>query len=114
RCPLRPDRSLRRDHPPLAAGRAVAALALPQLAAHPRSRRRWRGRDPSWPTIKNAAELWHTGTWVVFVDENTSIQARAPERAPQPAGPGHPGHTDPRYIRQGAVSLLGLCASPTG
>jgi hypothetical protein len=53
-----------------------------------------------------AQTLLQTGTWVVCVDEKTSLQAREAEAAPRPAGRGHVAHQSPRYKRRGALHLL--------
>ena len=55
---------------------------------------------------RKAQRLLEKGTWVVCVDEKTSIQARAGESAPQPPGKGHPMHIASRYRRQGALHLF--------
>ena len=53
-----------------------------------------------------AQALLQAGTWVVCVDEKTSIQAREAEQVPRPSQPNHLLHQSPRYRRQGAVHLL--------
>jgi hypothetical protein len=53
-----------------------------------------------------AQALLQAGTWVVCVDEKTSIQAREAEQAPRPARPGHVARQAPRYTRRGALHLL--------
>lgn len=54
----------------------------------------------------NASSLLRTGTWVVCVDEKTSIQARAAEQAPRASCPGHCQRQSPRYTRGGARHLI--------
>lgn len=53
-----------------------------------------------------AQALLQTGTWVVCVDEKTSIQAREAEQAPRPAQRGQVVHQSPRYKRRGALHLM--------
>jgi hypothetical protein len=53
-----------------------------------------------------AAQLWSLGTWVVCLDEKTSIQAREGETPPRPARPGQGMWVNPRYHRRGAVQLF--------
>lgn len=53
-----------------------------------------------------AAKLLREGTWVVCVDEKTSIQARTAEHGPQPATAGHAARQSPRYLRRGARQLF--------
>lgn len=53
-----------------------------------------------------AQALLQAGTWVVCVDEKTSIQAREAEQAPQPAQPHHRLRQSPRYHRRGALHLV--------
>ena len=50
--------------------------------------------------------LWTEGTWVVAVDEKTSIQAREAEWGPRQVVPGAPLQVSPRYVRRGAVHLF--------
>src|SRR5207245_1947860 len=54
----------------------------------------------------NARALLQTGTWVVCVDEKTSIQARQAEQAPRPAIRRHCARQSPRYKRRGARHLI--------
>lgn len=54
----------------------------------------------------NAHSLLQNGTWVVCVDEKTSIQARQAEQAPRPARGRHCARVSPRYKRQGARQLI--------
>jgi hypothetical protein len=53
-----------------------------------------------------AQALLQAGTWVVCVDEKTSIQAREAEQAPRPTQPQHRLRQSPRYHRRGALHLL--------
>jgi hypothetical protein len=55
---------------------------------------------------ERAKELLRQGIWVVCLDEKTSIQARQPQQATQPAVPGHPMHVSHRYSRKGALILF--------
>jgi len=55
---------------------------------------------------EHAMALLQDGTWVVCVDEKTSIQAREAEQAPYPAIPKHVLHQSPRYHRRGALHLM--------
>ena len=61
------------------------------------------------PVLESYAQAQHlleAGTWLVCLDEKTSIQARAAERPPEPASAGHPLRQSPRYQRQGALHLF--------
>ena len=53
-----------------------------------------------------AKDLLKRGTWVVCVDEKTSIQARKRPQNPEPAISGHPVHVSHRYERKGALHLF--------
>lgn len=53
-----------------------------------------------------ASSLLLQGTWVVCVDEKTSIQAREAEQAPRPGRAGQRACQSPRYIRRGARHLI--------
>jgi hypothetical protein len=53
-----------------------------------------------------AASLLSRGTWLVCVDEKTSIQAREAEQAPRPAIRGQAQRQSPRYSRRGARHLI--------
>jgi transposase len=55
---------------------------------------------------EHAQFLLQEGTWVVCVDEKTSIQAREAEQAPRPAISRHVLHQSPRYHRRGALHLM--------
>lgn len=61
---------------------------------------------PVLESYAQAQPLLEAGTWLVGLDEKTSIQARTAERPPVPASPGHPLRQSPRYKRQGALHLL--------
>jgi hypothetical protein len=61
-----------------------------------------------------AKELLQKGTWVVCVDEKTSIQARKRSQPPDPAVPGHPVHVSHRYKRKGALNLFGALSVADG
>lgn len=54
----------------------------------------------------NASSLLRQGTWVVCVDEKTSIQARAAEQAPRATCRSHCQRQSPRYKRGGARHLI--------
>lgn len=54
----------------------------------------------------NASSLLRQGTWVVCVDEKTSIQARAAEQAPRATCRGQCQRQSPRYKRGGARHLI--------
>jgi transposase len=64
-----------------------------------------RARPVLW-TYERASALLREGTWLVCVDEKTSIQAREAEQAPQPARAGHVAHQSPRYHRRGMRHLM--------
>jgi hypothetical protein len=53
-----------------------------------------------------ASALLCRGTWVVCVDEKTSIQAREAEQAPRAARGRHVRRQSPRYKRRGARHLI--------
>lgn len=53
-----------------------------------------------------ASTLLREGTWLVCVDEKTSIQAREAEQAPRPAIRRHCARQSPRYRRRGARHLF--------
>jgi transposase len=53
-----------------------------------------------------ASSLLRDGTWLVCVDEKTSIQARDAEQAPRPAIRCHCARQSPRYRRRGARHLF--------
>ena len=53
-----------------------------------------------------ARTLLRAGTWLVCLDEKTSIQAREGEQPPRPAHPGKPMLHEARYHRRGARHLF--------
>jgi transposase len=53
-----------------------------------------------------ARVLLRAGTWLVCLDEKTSIQAREGEQSPRPARPGKPLLHEARYHRRGARHLF--------
>jgi hypothetical protein len=53
-----------------------------------------------------AQALLRQGTWLVSLDENTSIQAREGEQPPRPAHPGKPVLHEARSHRRGARHLF--------
>lgn len=61
-----------------------------------------------------AKELLQQGTWVVCVDEKTSIQARKRPRSPDPAVSEHPVHVSHRYQRKGALHLFAALSVADG
>jgi hypothetical protein len=63
---------------------------------------------------EQAQSLLQKGTWVVCVDEKTSIQAREAEQAPRPAIHKHPVYQSPRYHRHGALHLMAALSVADG
>ena len=61
---------------------------------------------PVLQAYATAQALLQTGTWVVCVDEKTSIQAREAEQAPRPPQRNCLRCQSPRYHRRGALHLL--------
>jgi hypothetical protein len=61
-----------------------------------------------------ARPLLQEGTWVVCVDEKTSIQARQAEQAPRPASGRHCARQSPRYKRHGARHLIAALSVADG
>ena len=55
---------------------------------------------------EQARSLLREGTWLVCVDEKTSIQAREGEQPPRPACSGKPLLHEARYHRRGACHLF--------
>jgi hypothetical protein len=53
-----------------------------------------------------ASALLQEGTWLVCIDEKTSIQAREAEQPPRAALPGHVARQSPRYHRRGMRHLI--------
>lgn len=110
------------------ARRVAATSGLPPVSAstvgrwlHAERIRPWRYRmwqhiqDPhrflerARPVLRlyaTAQALLQAGTWVVCVDEKTSVQAREAEQAPRPTQPHHRLCQSPRYRRRGALHLL--------
>jgi DDE superfamily endonuclease len=107
----------------LAAQPALAAVSTGTLGRWLRSEqiRPWRYRmwqhihDPTaflaraGPILQlysQASSLLRSGTWLVCVDEKTSIQAREAEQPPRGATRRHPRHQSPRYTRRGSRQLI--------
>jgi len=63
---------------------------------------------------ERAKDLLKNGTWVVCVDEKTSIQARKRPQQPAPAVSGNPVHISHRYKRKGALHLFGALSVADG
>jgi hypothetical protein len=61
---------------------------------------------PILQLYETAQTLLACTTWVVCVDEKTSIQAREAEMAPRASRSGHPLRQSPRYRRRGARHLI--------
>jgi len=61
---------------------------------------------PVLDAYTQARALLGEGTWLVCLDEKTSIQAREGEQPPRPAGPGKPMLHEARYHRRGARHLF--------
>jgi transposase len=61
---------------------------------------------PVLEAYSQARALLRTGTWLVSLDEKTSIQAREGEQQPRPARPGKPALHEARYHRRGARHLF--------
>lgn len=59
-----------------------------------------------------AQALLRQGTWLVSLDEKTSIQAREAEQPPRPARPGKPVLREARYHRRGPGTSLPDSPSP--
>lgn len=53
-----------------------------------------------------ALSLLREGTWLICLDEKTSIQAREGEQPPRPAQSGKPQQREARYKRRGARHLF--------
>ena len=62
----------------------------------------------------HASTLLQAGTWVVCVDEKTSIQARQAEQLPRAARRGKVALQAPRYTRKGALHLLAALSVADG
>ena len=61
---------------------------------------------PVLDAYAQACTLLQAGTWLVCLDEKTSIQAREGEQPPRPARPGKPMLHEARYQRRGARHLF--------
>lgn len=61
---------------------------------------------PVWQVYAQARALLHQGTWLLCLDEKTSIQAREGEQPPRPAQRGKPILHEARYHRRGARHLF--------
>jgi hypothetical protein len=61
---------------------------------------------PVLEAYAQAQALLRAGTWLVSLDEKTSIQAREGEQPPRPARPGKPLLHEARYHRRGARHLF--------
>ena len=61
---------------------------------------------PVLQAYAQARGLLREGTWLVCLDEKTSIQAREGEQPPRPACPGKPMLHEARYHRRGARHLF--------
>ncbi|GHO62970.1 hypothetical protein KSC_018620 [Ktedonobacter sp. SOSP1-52] len=62
--------------------------------------------SPVLRLYEQASALLREGTWLVCVDEKTSIQAREAEQAPQAAIAGHVAQQSPRYHCRGMRHLM--------
>lgn len=88
-------------------------------------------RYPAWQHIQNpqmflerarpvlqayerALALLREGTWLVCVDEKTSIQAREAEQVPRAATASHVAHQSPRYHRRGMHHLMAGLSGASG
>src|SRR5438270_1480364 len=61
---------------------------------------------PVLQAYAQAQALLRAGTWLVCLDEKTSIQAREGEQPPRPARPNQPMLHEARYHRRGACHLF--------
>src|SRR5437763_965262 len=61
---------------------------------------------PVLEAYAQARALLRAGSWLVCLDEKTSIQAREGEQPPRPAHPGKPMLHEARYQRRGARHLF--------
>jgi transposase len=61
---------------------------------------------PVLQAYAQAHVLLRAGTWLVCLDEKTSIQAREGQQPPRPARPGQPMLHEARYHRRGARHLF--------
>jgi transposase len=62
--------------------------------------------QPVLEVYAQAHALLQEGTWLLCLDEKTSIQAREGEQPPRPARPGKPVLHEARYQRRGARHLF--------
>jgi hypothetical protein len=69
---------------------------------------------PVLQLYSQARALYQGGTWVVCVDEKTSIQAREAEQAPRPTTRRHARRQSPRYKRRGARHLIAALSVADG
>jgi hypothetical protein len=63
---------------------------------------------------EHATSLLEQGTWVICIDEKTSIQASQAEQAPRPALRKHPVSQSPCYTRHGALHLMAALSVADG
>lgn len=63
---------------------------------------------------EQATALLTAGTWVICVDEKTSIQARTGMEAPAPTVSEHPVHVAARHVRRGALQLFAALSVADG
>ena len=61
-----------------------------------------------------ALSLFKQGTWLVCLDEKTSIQAREGEEPPRPPQKGRPQLQESRYERHGALHLFAALSVANG
>jgi len=61
-----------------------------------------------------AKALLEQGTWLVSLDEKTSIQARQRPQETEPANSGNPAHVSSRYKRKGALHLFAALSIADG
>lgn len=69
---------------------------------------------PVLQAYAQARTLLQAGTWLVSLDEKTSIQAREGEQPPRPAYPGKPSLHEARYHRRGARHLFAALSVADG
>lgn len=69
---------------------------------------------PVLEAYAQARALLRAGTWLVSLDEKTSIQAREGEQPPRPAWPGKPMLHESRYHRRGARHLFAALSVADG
>lgn len=61
---------------------------------------------PALQLYARAQSLWREGTWLLCLDEKTSIQAREGQQPPRPAQNGRPELREAHYQRRGARHLF--------